>query len=63
MTDKFYKLSRNYARFGDSGKEYDGCLEKFAGWNNIEDAFLDCSIISLGGDKGIAVHEIKCRKR
>jgi hypothetical protein len=57
MTDKFYELSHNYDRFGDSGREYDGYLEKFDGWNKINDAFLDCSVISLGGDKGIAAPE------
>jgi hypothetical protein len=55
-TDKFYKLSYSFDRFGDS-EAWDGSLEKFDGWNKVENAFFGCSSITLTGDRGIADHE------
>jgi hypothetical protein len=61
MIDKFYKLSCNFDRFGDHTDEdedsEDGYLELFEGYDDLENAFLHCASITLGGDKGIAKRE------
>jgi hypothetical protein len=59
MTDKFYKLNHNFDRFRDHEDEAyeDGYLEKFEGYNDLENAFFHCVTMALCGEKGIAEYE------
>jgi hypothetical protein len=55
MTDEFYRITRSLDRFPEWLEEaYDGYLEKFDGWKDLDNAFFDCVPITLEGDKGIA---------
>jgi hypothetical protein len=62
MTDKFYELGHDFDRFGDNENEdrvsEDGYLERFEGYESLEDAFSNCASLTLGGDKGIAEYQI-----
>lgn len=58
MTDEFYELTRSLDRFPEwLEKAYDGYLEKFDGWEDLRRAFVDCALITLEGDEGIAEPE------
>jgi hypothetical protein len=62
MTDKFYELGHDFDRFGDYENEdrvsEDGYLDRFEGDEDLENAFIYCASIVLGGDKGIAEYQI-----
>jgi hypothetical protein len=58
MTDEFYRLTQSLDRFPEWEEEpRDGYLEKFDGWEDLGDAFVNCALITLGGDEGIAEWE------
>jgi hypothetical protein len=58
MTDEFYRLTQSLDRFPEWEEgPRDGYLEKFDGWEDLDDAFFNCAPITLGGDKGTAERE------
>jgi hypothetical protein len=55
MTDEFYRLTQSLDRFPEWEEgSRDGYLEKFDGWEDLSRAFVDCALITLEGDEGIA---------